>query len=185
MQETHRIKNNIELPWHIVEKAILKEKTWLAETFDFTELQKSDCNENQYTSKLSIDEMLRQISISIIRGNILAKELKSKQINGLWVDDSSDWEKESIGERHGEEWHRAMMAIIKKHFRENGFEVIDEPFLNQGRADLGVYCENFPNLFIEVGSTSLFKTWINLHTMPDCVFLFVPSVYYALEFQTK
>ena len=77
------------------------------------------------------------------------------------------------------------MTIIKSHFIENGFEVVNEPYLNQGRSDLGVYKENYPNLFVEVGTTSLYKSWINLHTMPQSIFLFVPSEYYALEFQNS
>lgn len=62
--------------------------------------------------------------------------------------------------------------------------MVDEPYLNQGRADLGIYKDGYLNLYVEVGSTSLFKTWMNLHSMPDSIFLFVPSEYYTLEFQT-
>ena len=172
--------NQNELPWHVVEAAILKEKKWLLRVLDFGLRL-----ENFSTSPLSADEILRQISISILRGDIHAQELNSMQVNGLWMDGGKNWEREHAGERHGGEWHRAMMAVVKNHFIENGFEVINEPYLNQGRADLGVYKSGYTNLYVEVGTTSLFKIWINLHTMPNSIFLFVPSEYCAIEFQTK
>lgn len=172
-----------ELPWHIVEASIFREKRWLLDVFDFSEFNRTDQVVNS-DSPISLDEMLRQISISIIRGNITAKEFKSEQINGLWTD-KLNWQLEEHEERHGGEWHRAMMGIVKAYFIKEGFEVINEPDLNQGRADLGIYRENHQNLFVEIGTTSLFKTWINLHGMPNTTFLFVPSVNYALEFKTK
>ncbi len=171
------------LPWHVVEASILKEKTWLLEMFDFSELGRG-IQKNHPDSPISIDEMLRQISISIVRGSVVAKELKSEQVNGLWTHDSASWEHAEHEERHGGEWHQVMMAVVKKHFVEGGFEVVNEPNLNYGRADLGVYKEGFPNLFVEVGTTSLFKTWTNLHSMPNTTFLFIPSVHYAIELKT-
>lgn len=176
------IKENQTLPWHKVEVAIVKEKRWLLEVFDFSEFGRTNDKQNYL---ISLDEMLRQISISIVRGDIKVKELKTKQANSLWVDNAINVKELENNERHGEEWHRNMMAIIKNHFVENGFEVVNEPYLNQGRSDLGVYKDGYPNLFVEVGTTSLYKTWINLLTMPQCVFLFVPSEYCALEFKTK
>lgn len=171
------------LPWHIVEASVSKEKKWLLEVFDFSELKRT--NHNNYADfPISGDEMLRQISILIVRGDIAVRELKSAQINGLWTD-NPNWELEENEERHGGEWHRAMMGIVKRHFIKEGFEVISEPDLHQGRADIGVYKEGLPNLFVEIGTTSLLKTWINLHGMPNTTFLFIPSVYYALEFKTK
>jgi len=171
------------IPWHEAEKAILKEKKWLEKVFKFSEVSRIA---EVKKFPISLDEMLRQISISIVRGDIRVKELKSKKPNSLWVDDKTNLEQLENTEYHGSEWHRIMMMIIiKNHFVENGFEVVNEPHLNQGRSDLGVYKNGYPNLFVEVGTTSLFKTWINLHTMPQCIFLFVPSEQYALEFQKK
>ncbi|HCC05296.1 TPA: hypothetical protein DEP58_03250 [Patescibacteria group bacterium] len=170
------------LPWHEVEASVVKEKKWLREVFDFSEFERGRDLQNL---PISLDEMLRQISVSIVRGDIKVKELKSKQANSLWVDDVTNLEQFENDEYHGSEWHRKMMTIIKSHFIENGFEVVNEPYLNQGRSDLGVYKENYPNLFVEVGTTSLYKSWINLHTMPQSIFLFVPSEYYALEFQNS
>lgn len=179
------MKNQAELPWHIVETALFKEKDWLLHAFDFGQQRKITQEENSAATPLSADEMLRQIAISVLRGDICARQLISKKINGLWIENNNeDWEIFHTKERHGEEWHKAMMNIIKRHFMENGFEVINEPFLSQGRADLGVYKNGCRNIYIEIGSTSLLKTWINLHTMPSSVFLFVPSAYYVLEFST-
>lgn len=171
------------LPWHIVEAAIFKEKKWILDVFDFSEFNRTDQTAN-LNLPISLDEMVRQISISILRGKISVKEFKSSVVNGLWTD-NSNWQFEEHEERHGGEWHRVMMGIVKAYFIEEGFEVVNEPDLNQGRADLGVYKEGYQNLFVEIGTTSLFKTWINLHGMPNTTFLYVPSVNYALEFKTR
>ena len=170
-------------PWHTVERAIREEKRWLLRVFDFNQLREKKYAESA-PAFLSSDEMFRQLSISIVSGKIHARELATQKINGLWTNDTQ-LELSDIQERHGGEWHRAMMGLVKKHFIENSFEVITEPELNYGRADLGVYKQGYPNLYVEIGTTSLFKVWFNLHTMPKSIFLFVPSVYYALEFQTK
>ncbi|MEX0917563.1 MAG: hypothetical protein WDZ93_00215 [Candidatus Paceibacterota bacterium] len=182
------IHNENGLPWHVVEPAVKQEVEWLQDAFDFGQRQRKDeVFSDQFP--LSEYEMLRQISISILRGNLKAKELKSHEVNGLWTEaNGKGWELEALEdntERHGGYWHRAMMSIVKKHFLESGFDVENEPYLNQGRADLGVYKEGYQNLYVEIGTTSLTKTWLNLHTMPDSIFLFVPSVHYALEFQTN
>ena len=169
------------LPWHIVESAILREKKWLKSVLDFGPFQKED-----FIHLPSSDEMLRQVSASIISGKISARELKSVRPNGLWADESSEWEHDgSTGERHGGEWHRMVVALIKKYFLEIGFEVVNEPFLSQGRADLGVYKVGYPNLYVEAGTTSLFKVWLNTHVMPHSIFLFIPNETTAIELTTK
>lgn len=172
------------LPWHIVEQAITIEKEWLVKSFDFGQEQRKENIEEPTAIPLSKDEMLRQISISILRGKIRARELMSKNINGLWTDGDSDWKLGYTEERHGGEWHRAMMNLIKRHFVENDFEVINEPNLNWGRADLGVYKQGHKNVYVEVGSTSLFKVWLNSRTMSNVIFLFVPSTNHTIEFET-
>ena len=173
------------LPWHIVERAIAIEKEWIVRSFDFGQEQRKEKVEEPTVAPLAKDEMLRQISISMLRGKIHARELASEDINGLWMEDAHDWELGHTEERHGGEWHRAMMNLIKRHFVENDFEVINEPNLNWGRADLGVYKQGYKNLYVEVGSTSLFKVWFNSHTMPNAIFLFVPSTKCAIEFETS
>lgn len=168
------------LPWHVVEAAIQREKKWFLEVFEF-----DDRGHNQSTMPVSHDEMVRQLCVAIVSGKVRARELRSKTANGLWMDDvPDDWISISTQERHGEQWHQAMMHIIKHHFIADGCEIINEPRLNQGRADLGVYKTGLPNLYVEVGSTSLCKTWINLLTMPNSAFLFVPSEQCTLEFKT-
>ena len=77
------------LPWHEVEASVVKEKKWLREVFDFSEFERGRDLQNL---PISLDEMLRQISVSIVRGDIKVKELKSKQANSLWVDDVTNLE---------------------------------------------------------------------------------------------
>lgn len=178
--------NHTGLPWHIVEAAINREKEWLLKTMDFGQAREIlHNNAPTLSTAIPVDEMLRNISISIVRGDILARQYTSKEINGLWTDNSEKWELGHDSERHGGEWHRAMMALVKKYFLEENYEVTNEPFLAHGRADLGVYKEKYPNVYIEVGSTSLYKTWINLHSSPNSIFLYIPTVYSTLEFTTQ
>lgn len=180
--------NNIDkkegLPWHIVERAIAIEKAWLVKSFDFGQEQRKENVAEPTATPLSKDEMLRQISISILRGDIYTRELISENTNGLWTECDPDWELGHTEERHGGEWHRAMMNLIKRHFVENNFEVINKPNLGWGRADLGVYKQGYKHFYIEVGSTSLFKVWFNSRNMPNAIFLFVPSTNCVIEFET-
>lgn len=168
------------LEWHVVERALAVEKAWILKSFDFGQENRKHTSE-EFTASLSRNEMLRQIGLLILRGTIRARELVSEKPNGLWSDDL-EWSHGHITERHGGEWHRAMMSIIKKHFEESGFKVVNEPALLWGRADLGVYKEGYKDILIEIGSTSLFKTWVNTHMMRNCLFLFVPSTTHAIEF---
>ena len=172
------------LPWHTVEAAIQRERHWLLESFDFGSFAKET---DSISSLVSEHEMVRQLCVAIVSGTVKSREIKSEVAYGLWIDGTKDYASESIPttERHGEEWHRIMMHIIKKHFTEEGLEVVNEPFLNHGRADLGVYQDGFLNMYVEIGTTSLYKTWVNLLTMPNATFLFVPSAHYALEFKTS
>ena len=170
------------LPWHTVERAIAREHAWLNKVLDFGQRAKE---QDEVASQLGIEnyQMLRQISIALVGGSTSAKEIVTEKANVLWSD--QEVLVASKTERHGEEWHRAMMDIIKKHFQRDGFEVINEPYLNFGRADLGVYKPNYQNLYVEVGTTSLFKLWRNLSSMPGAIFLFVPTEFGAIEFVTK
>ena len=178
------MNNQKILPWHVVEQAIFEEKKWLIRAFDFgQEGRKDKIIAEPTVTPLPPNEMLRQLSIAIVSGKVRVRELNTEKINGLWTDDSTNWEL-GHNERHGGDWHKAMMGLIKNHFSEGGFELTTEPYLNWGRADIGVYKQGYKNLFVEVGSTSVFKVWLNSHTMPDSIFLFVPSVYYAIEFRT-
>ncbi len=170
------------LPWHEVEQAILKEERWLQEVFDFGPYSHKD--DTPMPPNLSNDKMLRQIAIAVVNGTIQAKEILAAEENGLWLKPDASIAQLETSERHGGHWHQSMMGIVKQHFVDTGFEVINEPYLSLGRADLGVYKDGYPDLFVEIGTTSLFKTWFNTKTMTDSIFLFVPTTAYAIEIKT-
>jgi hypothetical protein len=173
------------LPWHEVEYSILKEEAWLQEVFDFGPYSEAD-QSTPIPPGLSNDKMIRQIAISIVRGVIEAREIQSNKEFSLWsdmqIDMSLDIQNE---ERHGGYWHQRMMGVVKKHFTNTGFEVVNEPTLSLGRADLGVYKDGYKNLFVEIGTTSLFKTWFNIQTMSETIFLFIPTTTRAIELQVN
>ena len=124
------------LPWHEVEQRILNEERWLNAVFDFGRNIEEDSTPVQ--AGLSNDKMLRQIAIAIVNGALKACELRSALELGLWSDQNRYIEQINSGdERHGSDWHRSMMSIVKQHFSNDGFEVINEPFLSMGRADFG------------------------------------------------
>ncbi len=87
--------------------------------------------------------------------------------------------------RHGAEWHRKMIGVLTTYFKNQGFEVIPEPYLSKGRADLGVYKDSYKDLFIEVGTTSIYKLWWNLQMLTNCKILLVPEENYAIEFTCR
>ncbi len=82
----------------------------------------------------------------------------------------------------GSSWHRRMMDVITEYFESQGFEVIPEPFLNKGRADLGIYKDGYKDLFAEVGTTSAYKLWWNLQMLTNAKILLVPDEERAIEF---
>lgn len=170
------------LPWHEVELTILHEERWLHDVFDFGPFSGKDSI--PIPLGLSNDKMIRQIAIAIVNGAVEACEIRSTVEFGLWSDkiiyiDEIDEE----NERHGSHWHRSMMSLVKQHFNNEGFDVINEPYLSLGRADLGVYKSGYPDMFVEIGTTSLFKTWFNLQTMQNKILLFIPTTSYAIEFK--
>ncbi|MES2966209.1 MAG: hypothetical protein V4668_00310 [Patescibacteria group bacterium] len=172
------------LPWHEVEQKILTEERWLNEVFDFGPFSGEDST--PVPPGLSNDKMLRQIAIAIVNGQIEACEIQSALEFRLWTNININIDEIDEGnERHGSQWHRSMMSIVKQHFINEGFEVVNEPYLSIGRADLGVYKSGYPDMFVEIGTTSLFKTWFNMKTMPNKILLFVPTTAYAIEFKIK
>ena len=171
------------LPWHEVELAIQKEECWLTEVFDFGPYAGKESV--PILPNLSPDKMLRQIATLIVHGTIQAREIKNPIELGLWSSELVQIDEHSSAEeRHGGHWHQAMVGVVKQHFINDGFEVINEPFLSHGRADLGVYKTGYQNLFIEIGTTSLYKTWLNIKSMPSTIFLFIPTTTYAVELIT-
>ncbi len=168
------------LPWHEVEAAIQKEERWLTRVFDFGPY--ADKSAGPVPPGLSEDKMLRQIAIAIVNGTLIAREINNPQELGLWFNDRSTvYENDEHEERHGSHWHQSMMDIVKRHFINDGFEVVNEPYLSLGRADLGVYKSGYQDLFVEIGTTSLFKTWFNTKTMSNTIFLYIPTTTYAVE----
>jgi hypothetical protein len=137
------------LPWHEVEHAILKEERWLTEVFDFGPY--ADKNSGPVPPGLSEDKMLRQIAIAIVNGTIIAHVINNPHELGLWsLEHSNIYQNDEHNERHGGHWHQSMMDIVKQHFISEGFEVVNEPYLSLGRADLGVYKSGYQDLFIDI-----------------------------------
>jgi hypothetical protein len=165
------------LPWHIVEEAINRESQWLERVIEQASIDKvPGCDECRYT--------FRKIALLIITGRIKAKEFIAREGHDLWDDLTK---KHGIKEsaRHGGSWHKRMMDVITEYFENQGVEVITEPFLSQGRADLGIYKEGHTHLFIEIGTTSAYKLWWNLQILTSCKILLVPDEKRAIEFTCR
>ncbi len=172
------------LPWQEVELAIQKEERWLREILDFGPY--TETASIPRLPNLSPDKMLRQIATLIVQGDIQAREIKNPIELGLWSSELVTIDEiDTTNERHGDHWHQSMMSLVKEHFINDGFKVINEPFLSHGRADLGVYKKGYQNLFVEIGTTSLYKTWLNTRSMPSTIFLFIPTTTYAVELATS
>lgn len=129
---------------------------------------------------------IRKIAILITSGQIRAAQItKSTLLKSFWVS-----KKKAIKKEHGSNWHRETMGQIQNHFRRLGYKVSIEPEVYQGRADLAVYKKNQPTLFIEVGTTSFYKLWINLDRMSKAkvknfIFLIVPNDEKLVEFRKQ
>ena len=92
------------LPWHIVENAIKNERKWLIIALNFGIREDKEEDFIRSLPGLSKEEILRQISISVVSGKIKAVEFKTHEINQLWTENIKDWELEAKEERHGGEW---------------------------------------------------------------------------------
>jgi len=168
-------KNNSNfLPWHIVEKAILKEMAWLESTIPEAPFSK----EKQFG--LCKRCIYRQIAILIVSGKVKAKEIKSTV--SLFGKKNSFLK---FKKPHGKEWHQEMMGLVSNYFKSQGYKVEIEPKLVMGRADLGVYKKHKRDLFIEIGSVSLPKLLVNLKSMEGSDFLLVIDQNHVIEFSVK
>jgi len=160
--------------WHIIENAINREKIWLKNN-----VPTMPENYKENPSFLRCDECIsRKIAILIIAGRIKAAEYYTNNDN-MW----REIDVESKINRHGKDWHRKMMTLVQNNLNNQGFDTFAEPILNYGRADLGFVMKNI-NLYVEIGTVSLFKIWYNLSTMKNTVFLLVPSENKIIEFKT-
>ena len=165
------------LPWHVVEEAINREIEWLERVIEQTVISKvPGCDDCRYT--------FRKIALLIVTGRITAKESIARDGHDLWNDLTK---KHGIKKsaRHGGVWHRKMMNVLTEYFAREGFEVIPEPFLSQGRADLGIYKNGHAPLFVEIGDTSVYKLWWNLQMLTNCRILLVPDEKQAIEFTCR
>jgi hypothetical protein len=165
------------LPWHLVEEAINREIEWLERVIEQTVIGKvPGCDDCRYT--------YRKIALLIITGKIKAKEFIARDGHDLW-DDLTQKHGIKASARHGGIWHKKMMDVITEYFENQGFEVIPEPFLSQGRADLGIYKDGHMDLFVEIGTTSAYKLWWNLQILTSCKILLVPDEKRAIEFTCR
>jgi len=174
MSSTIRDFTGKGLPWHTVEEAINREIEWLERAIEQTVIGKvPGCDDCRYT--------YRKIALLIVTGKIKAKEFIARDGHDLWNDLT---QKHGIKKsaHHGGVWHRKMMDVVTEYFANQGFEVITEPFLSQGRADLGIYKEGHMDLFVEVGTTSAYKLWWNLQMLVNSKILLVPDEKRAIEF---
>lgn len=176
-------KEQNSLPWNVVENAINKEIKWLKETLlirseagilSFMEGKAPKCESCDYT--------YRKIALLIVTGKIKAREIKTQKDNDLWGGLTKIINRPI--HKHGQDWHRMMMNVVDQYFTSQGYEVNIEPYLNYGRADLGIYKEGKKFLFVEIGTLSIYKLWVNLQTLKDALFLIVPSENKIIEFET-
>jgi hypothetical protein len=170
------------LPWHVVEKAIYKEIEWLKSAVS----NRDTPNSLGATDRHKIDEcdaIYRKIAIMIVTGEVRVREIFSKKPGLLW----GGLEAMKIVDtkhKHGHEWHHQMMNVLDTYFTSDGYEITTEPHLNHGRADLGAFKANQKPLYIEVGTTSVYKLLVNLASMKNSVFLLVPSNDRIVELET-
>jgi hypothetical protein len=174
MSSTNRKFTEAGLAWHIVEEAINNEVKWLERVIEQTVIRKvPGCDDCRYT--------YRKIALLIVTGKIGAKEFIAREGHDLWDDLTQRYGMKGSA-RHGGDWHKRMMDVITEYFENQGFEVIPEPFLSKGRADLGIYKDGQMDLFVEVGTTSAHKLWWNLQMLTNSKILLVSDEKRVIEF---
>lgn len=164
--------------WDIVEKKIKEEMIWLQNDID-TFLDKEITAPKGYR-----ECFMRRIAILIVSEQVKAKEItKTPILKSFWINKKSN-KKIRSKMHHGSDWHKETMARIENHFLSLGFKVVREPDVFGGRADLGVFKKGKPTLYIEVGTTSFFKLWLNLarKRKQKFIYLIVPNDDKLIEF---
>jgi hypothetical protein len=165
------------LAWHVVEEAINCEIEWLRTVIEQTGPDKvPGCDDCRYT--------YRKMALLIIMGKVKAKEFIARDGHDLW-DDLTQKHSITGSARHGGSWHKKMMNVITEYFEKQGFDVVPEPFLNKGRADLGIYKDGYTDLFVEVGTTSAYKLCWNLQMLMNSKILLVPDEKRVIEFTCR
>lgn len=163
--------------WDTVEEKIRKEMDWLRSIV-------STYSKEEKLAPMGCREcFLRRIAILIVSGQVKAKQItKSPLLKSFWIRKKVR-NRKPPKKQHGSYWHRETMNKIENHFLRLGYKVDREPTMHQGRADLEVFKKGCPDLYIEVGTTSLFKLWRNLETMGRFVYLIVPDNDKLIEFR--
>lgn len=166
--------------WDSVEKKIQKEILWLENAIPCF-LKKETT-----TPKGCRECFKRKIAILIVSGQIRATEFtKTKGLDDFWKVKKTFYKKKE-GKRkpkqHGGQWHSEKMNKIENHFLSRGYDVVREPDVHGGKADLGIYKKRKLDLIIEVGTTSFFKLWLNLMAVKNCIYLIVPDDNSLIEF---
>lgn len=176
LTKTYSTDNKKILPWHTVEKKIQEEMDWLRNSL------KTFLNYKDSNVLIKCKEcLLRKIAIMIVRGEILATEYRKKSpLKSFWIANKVNTQKEIY---HGKEWHSKIIKQLENHFIYQGYKIIRQPDLNWGRSDLGAFKKGEQPIYIEVGSTSIFKIWINLKTLGNFTYLIVPSNEKLVEFR--
>ncbi len=173
------LKSKKSLPWDVAEKKIAEEIKWLRGAID------TFSNEEKGVAITCRECLMRKIAILIISGKIRASEIrKSPPLKNFWgiKNRKTMNKKKRPNKQHGSDWHMETMKKIENHFLSRGYQVVQEPNLYWGRADLGIYKKGKPDLLIEVGTTSFFKLWMNLEMMKNFIYLIVPDDDKLIEF---
>lgn len=159
------------LPWQVVEKAIDKEIIWLKKI-----IQENPYPEKNQFAGLCKNCIYRRMAVLIVSGKVKTKEIKSTIC--LWGNKKSS----KIKKPHGGKWHAEMISLVAGYFESLKYEVVIEPNLFWGRADLGVYKKNKRPLLVEIGTTSLPKLLLNLQSMEGSTLLLIINSNHAVEF---
>ena len=164
----------IQIQWHEGEQRIREEVLWLRKVID-TFLDKE-----KHTPSGCKHCYLRNIATLIVQGDILATEIRRKgSLDSFWLPISTPPKRRV---HHGRDWHRETMERIENHFTVKKCKLAREPTLQQGRADLGIYKSGELDLFIEVGTVSLYKLMVNLMAMRNFIYLIAPNDDLLIEF---
>ncbi|OGG40064.1 hypothetical protein A3A21_01475 [Candidatus Jorgensenbacteria bacterium RIFCSPLOWO2_01_FULL_45_25b] len=167
-----------EFVWHDVEKRIQDEICWLREVIS------TFLREEKHAPDGCSHCFLRSIAILIVQGIISATEIRFDHTQvSFWKNPHTNSYPQEI--YHGKDWHHRTMSQIEGHFIVQGYKVVRQPILQQGRADLGVSDFGGMDLFIEVGTVSLYKLIINFLSMDNFVYLIAPHEGVLVEFIKK
>lgn len=155
------------IDWNEVEKTISEEMEFLKNNISPSPFEQNDPIKCEYC-------LLRKIAIFIVSGKIKIRKI-SYINNSIWQAKNNHLA--GNFKKHGGNWHNNLILTVEKYFLASGIKVEKEPPLYYGRADLGAN-----NMFIEVGTTNLYKLYLNLSSLKNCKIILVPADDYLLEF---